>query len=244
MTVRRGEPWGVAAGLPDGAPIAVDNAGLRRLVGSQREDGGPPAPIGVIGGDMWQVVGAPAGGAARLRSAQAQTAPIDLIEVIADGEAYVACAHAIARGSWWRGPVVAAMNAESRGAWRVAPAAHPNDGKLHVLSTGADHDGSSDDGTGHDGLSRGGASRDAPGYGGAERTTQSRSGLSVAQRALARRRLRTGTHLPHPAITVRRVQHAHFRFGRPVGLWLDGERVGRCRDLRMAILPDAALIVF
>src|SRR3546814_6290230 len=39
----------------------------------------------------------------------------------------------IAKRSWWRGRVVAAMNAQYRGEWDVAPRGHPNDGRLDVL---------------------------------------------------------------------------------------------------------------
>lgn len=209
MTVRRNQPWGAPAKLPAAAPIASSNAELRRLVTRQRAGDIPVLPIGVIGGDLWHVVGAPSGDADRLRSELARTAPIDLIEITADGETHWACVGAVVRNSWWRGPVVAAMSAESLGPWRLVPAAHPNDGRLHVLSTGVDH-----------------------------------PGLSVAQRVLARRRLRAGSHLPHPAIAVRRTEIWEHRFDRPLGLWLDGERVGGCRELTFAIRPDAAKIAF
>ena len=141
MTVRRNQSWGAAARLPETAPIAGSNAELRQLVTHQRAGDVPPMPIGVIGGDLWHVVGAPSGGAARLRSEQARTAPIDLIEVTADGETHWACIGAVARNSWWHGPVIAAMNAEMLGRWRLAPAAHPNDGRVHVLSTGVGQSG-------------------------------------------------------------------------------------------------------
>lgn len=209
MTIQRNRPWGTAATLPDGAPIARSNGELRRLITSQRASTTQATPIGVIGGDLWHVVGAPSGGAARLRSGQARTALIDLIEVRSDSETYWACIGTVARNSWWHGPVVAAMSSEMLGRWRLAPAAHPNDGRLHVLSTGVDQ-----------------------------------PALSVAQRVLARRRLQAGAHLPHPAINVRRVESWSHRFDPPLGLWLDGERVGRYRELTCTIRPDAAAIVF
>jgi diacylglycerol kinase family enzyme len=195
--------------LPHGAPIAGSNAEFRRLITSHRSGDAPAGPIGVVGGDLWRVVGAPAGGADRLRSEHARTAPIDLIEVTADSQTHWACVGAVARNSWWRGPIVAAMSAESLGAWRLAPAAHPNDGRLHVLSTGL-----------------------------------GQPALTVTQRALARQRLRSGAHVPHPAIAVRRVEHWEHRFDRPLGLWLDGARVGRYSKLSLTIRPDAATIVF
>lgn len=209
MTVRRGEPWGSAAPLPQGAPVVSSNGELRTEVTAQRCGLRPPGPIGVTGGDLWRVVGAPGGGTQRLHSDRAHTAPIDLIEVTADGDRLWACVGVIARNSWWHGPVVALMSAELVGEWRVAPAAHPNDGRLHVLETG---------------------------LGGPH--------LSLRERMLARGRLRSGSHLPHPSISTRRVADAEFRFERPMGLWLDGDKLGTCRDLSVALLPDGAEIVF
>lgn len=209
MTIRRGEPWGEAAPLPHGSPIASSNSELRTEITAQHSGLRSSGPIGVTGGDLWRVVGAPGGGTRRLHSDQAHTASIDLIEVTADGDRLWACVGVIARTSWWRGPVVAVMNAELVGQWRVAPAAHPNDGRLHVLATGL-----------------------------------SGPSLSLRERMLARTRLRSGTHIPHPAISMRRVADAEFRFERPVTLWLDGEQVGRCRELSVAVVPDGAEIVF
>ncbi len=209
MTIRRGEPWGKPAPLPPGAPIASTNSELRKEITAQRAGFGGSEQIGVIGGDLWHVVGAPVGGTRRLHSDQAHSAPIDLIRVTADGDHLWACVGVIARNSWWRGPVVAVMNADLADTWRVAPAAHPNDGRLHVLETGLNG-----------------------------------PSLSLRERMLARRRLRLGTHIPHPAISVRRVADAGYRFERPTTLWLDGERLGRCRELSVAVVPDGAEIVF
>ena len=209
MTIRRGQPWGSAAPLPQGAQIVSSSSELRAAVTAQRDGTGRPGPIGVIGGDLWRVVGEPSGGSRRLGSDQAHTAPIDLIGVRADGRRLWACVGVIARNSWWHGPIVAVMNAELVGSWRVAPAAHPNDGRLHVLETGLEG-----------------------------------PSLSLRERLAARGRLRTGSHVPHPAISVRRVGDATFRFKRPMALWLDGERVGTCRELAVTAVPDAAEIVF
>lgn len=218
MTIQRHKPWGTAAPLPIGAPVAHGNASLRRLVLDQREPGISPSPIGVIGGDLWRVAGAPSGGRPRLSSSQAQTVPIDLIRVEADAATTWACVHVIARKSWWVGPVVAAMNVDRFGDWRMAPRAHPNDGRLHVLHTGVPE--------------------------GPESHPRSSTSLSFRQRLLARRRLISGAHLPHPDIAVRRVERAEFRFDRPVDLWLDGEHSGEHRHLVVSVEADAATIVF
>ena len=58
--------------------------------------------------------------------------------VVADDRRITGVAHVVARGrTWWRGPIVAVMNAEHIGAWDVAPRAHPNDGQLDVVEVDA-----------------------------------------------------------------------------------------------------------
>lgn len=230
MTIQRHKPWGTAAPLPIGAPVAHGNASLRRLVLDQREHSISPSPIGVIGGDLWRVAGAPSGGRTRLSSSLAQTVPIDLIRVEADATTTWACVHVIARKSWWVGPVVAAMNVDRFGDWRMAPGAHPNDGRLHVLHTGVPEGPKSDTGSN-------------PGSNPEPKAVTSAS-LSFRQRLLARRRLISGAHLPHPDIAMRRVERAEFRFDRPVELWLDGEHSRAHRHLVVSVEPDAATIVF
>lgn len=68
--------------------------------------------------------------------------------------------------------------------------------------------------------------------------------LPLGDRAEARRRARTGTHLPHPALRTARTAHHELTFERPVGVWLDGERVANAaRHLVIDVEPDAATIV-
>jgi hypothetical protein len=55
-----------------------------------------------------------------------------------DGKLHWFVAHLVARTSpsplsWWKGRLLAAMNAQFRGDWNVAPRSHPNDGRLDVL---------------------------------------------------------------------------------------------------------------
>ncbi|MGH9136372.1 MAG: hypothetical protein ACRD0G_04900, partial [Acidimicrobiales bacterium] len=51
-----------------------------------------------------------------------------------DGRMHLFVAHLVVRGrSWWRGRLVAVMNAEHIGRWDVAPRAHPGDGLLDVV---------------------------------------------------------------------------------------------------------------
>jgi hypothetical protein len=67
--------------------------------------------------------------------------------------------------------------------------------------------------------------------------------MPLGDRLKARRRLLTGTHVPHPGIKERRVDAAQFEFDSPVPIWLDGERVGVARRLSVRIEPDALTCV-
>lgn len=125
MTIRRGEDWGRAIPPPDDLVWFDDDAkaasgfssGLRR--------------IGLRGGDMARTLGADGG------RSDPVSFEIDVMKVTwADGAETHALAHVTVRDrrwSWWRGSVVAVMNAQYRGKWDVAPRGHPNDGRLEVL---------------------------------------------------------------------------------------------------------------
>ena len=63
--------------------------------------------------------------------------------------------------------------------------------------------------------------------------------MPLSDRWSARRRLRTGTHLPHPAITVRRPRAAQYEFETPIPVRLDGRLVGTSRSLSVRVEPAA-----
>lgn len=58
-----------------------------------------------------------------------------------------------------------------------------------------------------------------------------------------RRRLPTGSHLPHPGLVARRVKAETIEVERPLGVWLDGERVGSGRTFAFRCVPDALRVV-
>lgn len=58
-----------------------------------------------------------------------------------------------------------------------------------------------------------------------------------------RRRLPFGSHLPHPAIEARRVKAETVELDRPLGVWLDGERIGEGRTFAFRCVPDALRVV-
>jgi hypothetical protein len=202
VTVERGQDWGEAGPLPAGGVLVRSDAEARAVVESARRAGEPPPPLGLLGGDLCRTLGG-TGDAARLQSDEARRVPIDLGAVLADGRLHWFVAHLVARHGWWRGRVLAAMNAEWHGPWDVAPRAHPNDGLLDVLD----------------------------------------ADLPFGDRVMARSRLHTGTHVPHPGITQRRVAAVQFDLAPPLDVWLDGEAIGRARTLSIRIESDALLCV-
>ncbi|HEX4867615.1 MAG TPA: hypothetical protein VFV32_08295 [Acidimicrobiales bacterium] len=67
--------------------------------------------------------------------------------------------------------------------------------------------------------------------------------LPLGQRLLARPRLRSGTHVPHPRIEERRVSAVQIELDRPTPIYLDGELVGDGRTLSLRVEPDALTCV-
>lgn len=136
MTIRKGEAWGEAGGLPAGGVLVRSDAEARAAVTAARRAGEPAPAVGLLGGDLSRTLGG-RGDEARLRSDDAIRVPADLGSVLVDGIQHWFVAHLVARRSWWHGRIVAAMNAEFLGGWDVAPRAHPGDGLLDVLDVAA-----------------------------------------------------------------------------------------------------------
>lgn len=67
--------------------------------------------------------------------------------------------------------------------------------------------------------------------------------LPLTQLLRVRARARTGSHLPHPAIKERRTSAIQVELDRPVGVWLDGERVGAGRVFSVRAEADALRVV-
>jgi hypothetical protein len=130
MTVRKGETWGEAGDLPEGAVVVRSDAEARAALEAARRDGRPLPPIGLLGGDLCRTLG----GRGRLGT----VVRCDLGEALVDGRVRLFVAHVVVRGrTLWRGEAVAVMNAQFLGDWDVAPRAHPGDGKLDVVEVGA-----------------------------------------------------------------------------------------------------------
>ena len=61
----------------------------------------------------------------------------------------------------------------------------------------------------------------------------------LAVRLAARRRLPSGTHVPHPQITQRRIAAAQYDLDPALDVYLDGVRLGRARTLSLRVEPGA-----
>ncbi len=197
MTIRRGQSWGENVAVPPHLVSIATDGDLARAVLR-----GEPRPIRLVGGDVFHTLGGQSAGPGL------QRLPIDVLRVMADGRQFVAVAHVVARRGglfgWWRGPILAVMNADRNGAWNVAPRAHPNDGRAEIVEVGDE--------------------------------------FGLRARWQARRRLPTGTYLPHPAISTSRIKVQAWAFDRPRRLWLDGIELGTVRSLGVTVEADGAII--
>lgn len=202
MIVERGEPWGVPGPLPDDGLVVRSDAEARVVVETARRANLPVPTLGLLGGDMCRTLGG-TGDESRLRSPEATTYAVDLGSALVDGRLHWFLAHLVARRSWWRGRVIAVMNAQWLGSWDLGPRAHPGDGLLDI----SDGD------------------------------------MALSDRVKARRRLVTGTHLPHPKVRTRRVAAAQFDLDPELDVHLDGVRIGRSRSLSVRVEPDAVTVV-
>ena len=59
------------------------------------------------------------------------------------------------------------------------------------------------------------------------------------QRLQARKRARTGSHLPHRHLSLRSVPEIDLHFDQPIVVWIDGVRCGTARRLTVNAEPDA-----
>ena len=135
MTIRKGEAWGSVGPLPDGTVIVRSDGELHRLVHEARSAGRSLPPLALLGGALMRAVGGT--GDERRLAGEMAVLPVDLVRVEFDATTTWSAAHVIARRGWWRGPILAAMNAEFVGAWDVTPRGHPNDGRVDLLEVSA-----------------------------------------------------------------------------------------------------------
>jgi hypothetical protein len=66
--------------------------------------------------------------------------------------------------------------------------------------------------------------------------------VGLTERWKAWRRLPTGTHVPHPGITVRSTSVLELTLARPLTVWLDGREAGGTDRLAIRTEPDALTV--
>ena len=202
MTIKRGEDWGHMGPVAEGTPVARSDAELAAMFKVQDGQIVGPDLVGLLDGDLAQTVGA-SGDEALLRGTDRPHLPIDLAVVSLDGRELVMAGSLVIRARWWTGPVWAAMNAAFLDDWNVAPAGHPNDGRLDVIE----------------------------------------ANLSMGDRLKARDRLPTGSHVPHPDISVRRLKEASWSPTRRQFVFVDHVQYGGVSEVAVVVHPDASTLV-
>ena len=192
MPIRKGEDWGSPGHLPVDTPVAGSDAEAAALFAADHR------LVALSGGDLCRTLGGRGDIADRL-GGEATICAIDVGVVRGDGIDELFVAHVVARGRWWHGAGLVAMNASTVGDLRLGPRAHPGDGLLDVTE----------------------------------------GSLPWRQLIAARSRARTGDHLPHPDLRVRRELELQISFAAPRLVFADGRRIGRARDLSLSLLPAA-----
>lgn len=126
MPIKKGEEWGSAGVLPEGAPVASSDAQAASFVASQHHT------IGLDDGDLARTLGIRK---PYDRSSPKQLLPVDTLHVeLDDGTIYTCIAHAVIGNLVRDNHVAAVMNAAFLGKRNIAPRAHPGDGKADVVT--------------------------------------------------------------------------------------------------------------
>ena len=66
--------------------------------------------------------------------------------------------------------------------------------------------------------------------------------MTTRDRLVARRRLPTGTHVPHPRIATRSARTGSWQFDPRLDVVVDGRRLGRASSLTVDVVADAATV--
>ena len=191
--IHRGQPWGIPAHMSDDVLIVENDQVLSRTDQTVR--------IFLTGGDIARSLGNPV---VPLIGSACTEVTIDAMQCdITTGNSQstrVIAASSIVVGNFWKGRYLIVSNAGWLGDSNVAPRAHPNDGKVEMLTI-ASH-------------------------------------MSLRQRFLARRKMHTGTHLPHPDLSSS--QRATLTIDRHNGelLVIDGKNAGDWTSISIAVQPD------
>jgi YegS C-terminal NAD kinase beta sandwich-like domain len=131
VTIERAQDWGWRGPRPADVVEVPDDAAAAKIVAESRLSGAQAPTIGLLGGDLRRTLGRD--DTADHLGAEVALFTVDLVVVELDGTPRVFVSHLVARRHWWRGELLAVMNAEFRRCWDVAPRSHPNDGRVDIL---------------------------------------------------------------------------------------------------------------
>lgn len=67
--------------------------------------------------------------------------------------------------------------------------------------------------------------------------------MPIRQRLAARRRARTGTHLPHPQLRMESVRSTEVSTGTALHVWLDGRWWGTASSVTLTVAADAIVVL-
>ncbi|NQV96625.1 MAG: hypothetical protein HQ486_02410 [Acidimicrobiaceae bacterium] len=68
------------------------------------------------------------------------------------------------------------------------------------------------------------------------------SKMKPSQRLLASRRVRSGTHIPHPGITIAQQTYFETTIGAPKMLIVDGRQISTVKACEFTVIPDAVTL--
>ena len=217
MTVRPGRPWGTEASGPPDLEVTGGDRTLATALGRDVVD--PLVRFAAArGSDLARAVGLVAGAAP-----SGMALPLDALDVVVDeGDAVIAVSSLVAgvapdRLRGWHRPV--GLTVEIDGVTVEAGKA-----TSLVLMNGQYLRGLDLSPRGH------------PGDGVAEAQLYA---LPPSARKAMRMRLPTGSHLPHPAIIIRKARHVVVGAPRPVPLEIDGTSSGRFTTLSITLRAAA-----
>lgn len=224
VTVKRGQDWGEPGVLSTDAPCfsgdseAALHAMARLAPGGiltlrGREVAPPTVEIGILSGDLHRSLGSPLHTESQLRAGAGTRFPADLALVKGVRP----------DGSEFADAFLAHLVAMERRRVRSLFSART------VVVMNSTHRGGDDLGP-----------RAHPNDGLLDVTDGQ---LFGSDRLRARKRMRTGSHLPHPMLATSRGAEFELRFSRPAALELDGRARGQVVALHVQCLPDAIVVV-
>ena len=191
--IRRGQPWGEPSYMSDDVIIVENDLVLART--------NPTNRVFLSGGDIARSLGQP-----QVPSVGSACTEVTIDAMVCDiksndGEStWIVAASSIIVGNYWKGRHLIVSNAGWIGDSNVAPRAHPNDGKVEMLTM--------------------------------------HSHMTLRQRFLARRKMNTGVHLPHPDLSSAQISTVVIESKGRELLVIDGDKISNWTSISLTVQPD------